>query len=772
MGFLKNSASPNRKSSVWLRIAIPTVVSLLLFSYVLFLVQIPAVEDAMRAQKKASLKNMTQVAISLLDQIRSQEKDGLLTADEARKKGTDILQSLRFGPDNKDYFWAMDYTPRMIMHPYRPEMNGKDLTDYVDLKGKHLFGEMKDITANNGEGFVDYYWQWKDRPGTTAQKLSFVKRYEPWKWIIGTGLYLDDVDTEITAQNRKLIMLTLGIFCILLLLSTYSILESRKAGKQLHESENLFKGVFNNSFQLIGVLSPEGVLLKANQTALDVVGLSENDVLDRYCWDAPWWNYSSEVQERMKELVKKASNGEICRETVVHLDTDGTPLTVDLSVKPVLGANEKINFIILEGRDISALKEAERQLAISEALFRGVFDQSLHFMGVISADGKLLEVNKAALRVVNVPASDVINKPFWEGPWWQQPKDLIPMMKDAIERAAKGQTIRRQAVTHPSDSGLIFVDFSLQPAFDLDGNLLFLIAEGRDITELKMVQDQLKNLNAELEEKVEERTKELRESVERLESTQNQLVQSEKMAALGDLVAGVAHEINTPIGISVTSISYMEEKLKEVVDKVTNGQLRKSDLDKFIGIAEEATKSSMVNLHRAAELIGNFKQVAVDQTSGQKRKINFHEYLDEILLSLRSKYKRTQHKITITCPDDLVLNTWPGAFMQIYSNLIINSLLHGFDGVEAGNISIRVEVTDENLVLYYSDDGHGMAEENVSKIFEPFFTTRRGSGGTGLGMNIVYSLVTSRLGGSITCTSGPGQGTAFIIRLPLDIIEV
>ncbi|SMF36873.1 cache domain-containing protein [Desulfovibrio gilichinskyi] len=772
MGFLKKSASPNGKSSVWLRIAIPTVVSLLLFSFVLFFVQMPAVEEAMLSQKKASLKHMTQVAISLLDHIRTQEKDGLITAEEARKKGTDILQSLRFGPDNKDYFWVMDYSPRMIMHPYRPEMNGKELTDYVDLQGKHLFREMANATETTGEGFVNYYWQWKDKPGTIAPKLSFVKKYDPWQWIIGTGLYLDDVEAEVATQNRQLIMMTIGIFGILLLLSIYSIVQSREAGKKLQESENLFKGVFNNSFQLIGVLSSEGVLLKANRTALNVVGLSEDDIIGSYCWDAPWWNYSSDVQAHMKEMVKKASHGEACRDTAIHLDTDGNTLTIDLSVKPVLGVNGKVNFIILEGRDISALKEAEKQLAISEAMFRGVFDQSLHFMGVISADGNLIEVNKAALNIISSSGAGVIGKPFWEGPWWQNSKDLIPMVKDAVKRAAEGQTIRRQAITHPSPSGFIYVDFSLHPAFGPDGKLLFLIAEGRDITELKMVQDQLKSLNEELEVKVEERTKELSDSVNRLESAQNQLIQSEKMAALGDLVAGVAHEINTPIGISVTSISYMEEKLREIVEKVKNGELRKSDLDKFIAIAVEATKSSMLNLHRAAELIGNFKQVAVDQTSGQKRKINLHEYLDEILLSLRSKYKRTQHKITITCPDDLFLDTWPGAFMQIFSNLIINSLLHGFDGVEAGNIVIRAEVNDENLVLHYSDDGNGMAEENVSKIFEPFFTTRRGSGGTGLGMNIVYSLVTSRLGGSISCTSGPGQGTAFIIKLPLNIIEV
>lgn len=772
MGFFKNNASPNRKLPIWLRLTIPTVASLVLFSFVLFLVQMPAVEEAMLSQKKTSLKRITQIAISLLDHIHSQENEGLITAEEARKKGTDLLHSLRFGSDDKDYFWAMDYSPRMIMHPYRPEMNGKDLTDYVDLKGKHLFADMKKITADNGEGFVNYYWQWKDRPGTIVPKISFVKRYEPWKWIIGTGLYLDDVAAEVKKQNRKLIMLTLGIFGVLLLLSVYSIVQNRKAGKQLQESENLFKGVFNNSFQIIGVLSSEGVLLKVNRTALNVAGLSEDEIIGTYCWDAPWWNSSTDVQTHMKEMIKKASNGESCRDLAVNFDTDGNALTVDLSLKPVVGGNGKVHFIILEGRDISALKEAEKQLVISEALFRGVFDQSLHFMGVISVDGKLIEVNKAALSIVNASASDVVGKPFWEGPWWQSTTNLIPMVKDAVERAANGQTIRRQAITHPSPSGLIYVDFSLHPAFDPDGKLLFLIAEGRDITELKMVQDQLKDLNAELEAKVDERTKELSDSVNRLESAQNQLIQSEKMAALGDLVAGVAHEINTPIGISVTSISYMEEKLKEVVEKVKNGELRKSDLDKFIAIAEEATKSSMLNLHRAAELIGNFKQVAVDQSSGQKRKINLHEYLDEILLSLRSKYKRTQHKITISCPDDLFLNTWPGAFMQIFSNLIINSLLHGFDGVEAGNIAIRAEVTDENVVLHYSDDGNGMTEENVSKIFEPFFTTRRGQGGTGLGMNIVYSLVTTRLGGSISCISAPGQGTAFTINLPLDIVEI
>ncbi len=771
MALLKNGRDPGKGIPVWLRIAIPTVTSMLLFCIVLFLVHMPAVREAMIEQKKASMRNMTQVATSMLAHIRSQEREGLISTKAAKKKGAEILYSLRFGSENKDYFWITDYTPQMVMHPYRPELDGKDLKNFVDLKGNRLFEKMRDVTEKNGEGYVTYYWQWKDKPGTEYEKISFVKRFEPWGWIIGTGLYLEDVDAEVKAENRKLVMFTLAILAVLLLLSVYSIVQSRKAGELLEESEALFEGVFKNSFQMVGVLSPEGVLWMVNQTALDLVQVTADEVVGEYCWDTPWWNHSVVLQTRLKEYIKKSSYGEISHDVATHFDRLGHKITVDFSIKPVLNGGGEVLFLIIEGHDITALKKAEEQLALSEAMFKGVFDQSMQFMGVLSTDGILLEVNTAALALKSVIGEEVLGKPFWEGPWWQEPKALIPMLQDGIKRAADGQTIRRQIATHPAKGEVRFIDFSLKPAFGVEGNILYLIAEGRDITELKMVQDQLRDLNAELEDKVEERTHELSDSLVRLENAQNQLIQSEKMAALGDLVAGVAHEINTPIGISVTSISYMEERLNGLVDKISKGELRKSDLDKFLSIAQEATSSSMVNLHRAAELIGNFKQVAVDQTSGHRRKINLHDYLNEILLSLRSKYKRTQHKINVFCPEDLVLNTWPGAFMQIFSNLIINSLIHGFDGIEAGNISIRVEVTEDSVQVHYSDDGKGMSSENVSKIFEPFFTTRRGRGGTGLGMSIVYNLVTSRLGGSILCSSANGEGTAFIIKLPLDIVE-
>lgn len=740
------------------------------FLIAIFGVHMPAVRDAMLTQRKAQLKHNTQIAVGILRSLHDKEKKGMLSKKEAQKIATEMIGLIRFGPEQKDYFWINDYSPKMIMHPYMPELDGRDISKITDYSGKNIFKEMAEVTNESGEGYVTYDWQWQDLPDKVVPKISYVKRFSPWGWIVGTGLYLEDLEKEAVARNRELAMLTLIILGIISFLSLYTIIQSRRAGQEIEESVALFKGIFNHSQQFTSILSPEGVLLMTNKAALDFAGIDEQDVTGSYFWETPWCSHSIEDQRALKEAIQIGSFGGIGKGIFKLYSPDGKSIYVDFSVKPLTADNGDVLFLIAEGHNVTELKEAQEQLSMSEAMFKGIFNQSLQFMGVLGLDGTLLEVNQTALEIYSSNPNDVLGKPFWEGPWWQEPKSLIQVLKSDISKAAAGQITRREVKILAAGYPTQYVDFSLKPAFGADGNILFLLAEGRDITELRAVQDQLRDLNRDLEEKVEERTGELKSSIARLENAQNQLIQSEKMAALGDLVAGVAHEINTPVGISVTSISFLEEKLKEIDRKVSGGELRKSDFDKFLAVAREATKSSMLNLHRAAELIGNFKQVAADQASGQRRTINIGKYIDEILLSLRSKYKRTKHKINVTCPEELLLNTYPGAFMQIFSNLIINSLLHGFEGVEAGNIDIGVEITDEHVVIRYTDDGKGMSEANLSKVFEPFFTTKRGDGGTGLGMSIVYNLVSSRLGGTISCSSVEGQGTAFTIQLPIEIV--
>jgi len=261
--------------------------------------------------------------------------------------------------------------------------------------------------------------------------------------------------------------------------------------------------------------------------------------------------------------------------------------------------------------------------------------------------------------------------------------------------------------------------------------------------------------------------KELKISLETLELTRDRLVQSEKMAALGELVAGVAHEINTPVGVGVTAASFLDAKTREFFKLYKAGELKRSELENYLTTVEEVSSSILINMERAAELISSFKQVAVDQSSENRRCFNLKEYMDEILLSLRPRYKKTSHVVRVTCEPDIELNSFPGAFSQILTNLIMNSLIHGFKDMENRAIDIEITSKDGLVTFIYMDNGQGMDQKQKEKAFDPFFTTMRGKGGTGLGMSIVFNLVTQTLKGNISLESEIGQGMKLTMTFPV-----
>ncbi|GAC13762.1 ATP-binding protein [Aliiglaciecola lipolytica] len=282
-------------------------------------------------------------------------------------------------------------------------------------------------------------------------------------------------------------------------------------------------------------------------------------------------------------------------------------------------------------------------------------------------------------------------------------------------------------------------------------------------------------LHASLEEKVQLRTvalkeanQELIETLEKLHQFQRQMVQNEKMASLGDMVAGVAHEVNTPIGLGVTASTMMLDRLKNIEKEFDAKTLKASTLSKFISEGQENLNIIYRNLNRAAELISSFKQVAVDQTSESNRTFSFSQLMDEILLSMRPKLKKYDHVVTVHCPSDLYIETKAGPINQIMMNLIMNSIIHGFEFIQKGNIDIYVEmITDNKIKIRYVDDGKGIPEHLRKRIFDPFVTTKRGQGGSGLGMHLVYNLITQALNGSITITSEINKGVEFTILFPV-----
>jgi len=436
------------------------------------------------------------------------------------------------------------------------------------------------------------------------------------------------------------------------------------------------------------------------------------------------------------------------------LDSQGKGLEFDKQGRPrrVLGTT----------RDVSAIMYGEQRLRLALWGSRAELWDVDMTSGEIARDGRLGYIALEQEHVLFRELLDAVH-----------PDDTAAFSKAMVDHA-KGTTEAFEAQFRSRDrdgAWRWFIARGRVTERDDNGWARRMLGTLHDVTELKGVEAELRRLNEELEARVSRRTSDLSATVDELRQTnaqlreaQRQLVEAEKMASLGSLVAGVAHEINTPLGISVTAASHLGEVFAEIAkaapaadDAHARGALERG---------QRCVQLVLSNLDRASHLVKSFKQVAVDQSNEVRRRILVAQYLDEILASLHPLLKRSAHRVRTQCPPDIEVETYPGALYQIIVNLVMNSLVHAFVDGKAGTLVIAVQCSGQTLDITYSDDGIGMPDEVRARIFEPFFTTRRGKGGTGLGLHIVYNLVTQLLRGTIECRSSPGQGSTFIIKLP------
>jgi len=286
-------------------------------------------------------------------------------------------------------------------------------------------------------------------------------------------------------------------------------------------------------------------------------------------------------------------------------------------------------------------------------------------------------------------------------------------------------------------------------------------------------------LYTELEHKIDLRTQalsqknnELSETLSSLKQTQKQLVESEKLASLGQLVAGVAHEINTPVGVGVTGASTLAEETAKIEGLYQSGEMKRSDLEHYVRTASTISRLLLSNMERAATLTQSFKEVAIDQTSQERRAFQLKEYIEEVLLNLSPMLRKTEHQVQIDCDESIVVDTYPGALSQILTNFVMNALLHAFDEGQVGKLLITVNEPDaDSIELCFTDNGKGIPKENLPKIFDPFFTTKRGQGGSGLGLSIIHNLATGTLQGKISVESQEHLGTTFTLCFPRKIAD-
>ncbi len=368
-------------------------------------------------------------------------------------------------------------------------------------------------------------------------------------------------------------------------------------------------------------------------------------------------------------------------------------------------------------------------------------------------------VNKAHAEFNGVKKEDLEHTDFYE----IFPSDAAAVFNQANIEVFETKRRTRTEVPVPHASGEArVIAITKTPKLDEHGEVEYVVCSAEDVTERKRAEEKIKQANRRLTEK----NNELIKTLDELRKTQTKLVEAEKMASLGGLVAGVAHEINTPVGVGITAASILAGRSEDIIVSFKNREMKQSDLRKYFETTRKSGELILRNLRRTADLISSFKQVSVDRITEQQRRFTLNDYTRDVIRSLTPRLKEKTIEIDIDCPEDLELNSYPGAFAQILTNLVFNSLIHGFQGETDGKIEIAAEIKKNDLVLKYRDNGKGIPEDVLPRIFDPFFTTDK-QRGTGLGMHIIYNIVTQKLNGDIYCESEAGHGVLIKITVPM-----
>ena len=607
--------------------------------------------------------------------------------------------------------------------------------------------------------FSDLALQAQEEPYFSKSKLKLNERYS----------------TLIYAALAGAVALLLSLAAVILLL-----MPRRRAMRRLELAEQRYRAMFENAVEGIFHLAPGSILTAANASLAKMLGYSDAQAVlaaglrVRDVLIDP--NLEEELLSRLKTF------GVVSGTDVGVRRSDGQEIILWVTLRAVRDARDNIEFIEGRAMDVTDDRRIRAELETNRERLRLALETSSDGIWDYDVPGGQCYYSPRYFTMLGYePEASVQPREAWSR--LLHPADRAgAMFKMAqFESGAMGKDVFEAIYRMKSaDGGYKWILSRSQAVRRApSGAALRIIGINMDITELKKVQEELGELNRDLERRVELRTQELSEantalaeSLAALGRMHDNLVQSEKMAALGGLVAGVAHEINTPVGLGVTSASWLMERTEAVAGRLKNGELKRSELDKYLETARESCATILTNLKRAADLVQSFKQVAVDQVAGDAREFNLKDLVKEVLLSLRPKYKRTGHKVKTDIPDDIVMYSYPGDVMQIITSLVMNSLLHAFEDTNDGVISISAQKQAGGTAeIHFSDNGCGVASDQIKHLFNPFYTTKRGQGGTGLGLHIIYNLVTQKLKGQIQCIGEKGQGLHYTINIPCDIRE-
>ena len=526
-----------------------------------------------------------------------------------------------------------------------------------------------------------------------------------------------------------------------------------KALAEQRLAEESYRKLFEGSVDGIYVTTPPGEILNANPALARMMGYGSPEELVRGIKDISQNIYvDPQARAQYQELMRL--DGMVREFEYQVRRRDGSILWLSDSATAV--RDESGEIVRYEGtvRDITDQRRAEEAIAEGRRLLQLVIDTVPAVINVKDRELHYVLMNRYMAGVFGIEPHEAIG---------QTTSDLISRYG-----AHKTDENDRRVLTTAKELGFYeeeYRDFSGHlrhwlvnklPLLDAEGRVESIVTVALDIGERKRTEQEMR----EAKDSAEAALRNLRE-------TQNSLIEAEKLAALGRLVAGVAHEVNNPVGISLTVASSLERKAALFGAEVARGEIRRSSLTDFLQASRDASSQLVANLNRAAELIASFKQVAADRNYSDQRTFDLGDLTEQVVMSLRPGLRKHRLTLNVECEPNLTMNSYPGPYGQVLTNLFLNSVAHAFPEGRAGTVDIKVRAAGpDHVEIIFSDDGCGMGLDVRRRAFDPFFTTRRDQGGTGLGLHIVYSIVTSRLGGRLHLDSEPGHGTRVQMMLP------
>jgi PAS domain S-box-containing protein len=518
-------------------------------------------------------------------------------------------------------------------------------------------------------------------------------------------------------------------------------------------AEESYRKLFEGSVDGIYVTTPSGLLLNANPALARMMGYDTPEELISHITDIAHTIYVHPAAREQYQFLMQRDG--MVREFEYQVRQRSGDI-LWLSDSATVVRDESGEVIRYEGtlRDITDQKRAEDAVAEGRRLLQQVIDTVPAVINVKDKQLRYILMNRYMAGIFGIEPADAIGRTT---------SDLMSrygaQKTDENDRRvlAAGRELGFYEEEYLDSSGNLRQWLvNKLPLVDADGDVESIVSVALDIGERKRGEQEMRKAKDAAEA-----------ALRNLRETQNSLIEAEKLAALGRLVAGVAHEVNNPVGISLTVASSLERKTALFAGEVARGDLRRSSLNEFLEASRDASAQLVANLNRAAELITSFKQVAADRNYSDQRTFDLGDLTEQVVMSLRPGLRKHHLTLTVDCQPNLTMNSYPGPYGQVLTNLFLNAVAHAFPDGKPGSVDIKVrESGKDNVEIIFADDGCGMSLDVRRRAFDPFFTTRRDQGGTGLGLHIVYSIVTNRLGGRLDLDSEPGGGTRIQIILP------